>query len=136
MDGRCGLCQWTRARIEPFDTDSRLRFLDCNEPEIAAQAPFSPEELAREMHVRTPDGVWHVGFAGWIAILQAMPLLRWLGWLFSRKALRRAGPRFYRWLAANRYRFGAPRECRLPEGSDRFTPTEANRPAAAIHRAK
>ncbi len=29
-DGACPFCQWTRGRIEPFDTAGRLCFLDYN----------------------------------------------------------------------------------------------------------
>ena len=48
-----------RARVEPFDTNDRLHFLDYNDAAVAAQTPFSREELDREMHVRAPDGTWH-----------------------------------------------------------------------------
>jgi predicted DCC family thiol-disulfide oxidoreductase YuxK len=110
-DGACPLCRWTRARIEPFDTDARLRFRDYNDPAVAALAPYSREELAREMHVRTPDGRWYAGYEAWLVVLKAMPLLEWLGRLLSTSAFRKLGPRLYRWVARNRYRFGAPREC-------------------------
>ena len=38
MDGSCSFCQWTQAKIEPYDSGSRLRFLDYNDPAVAAQA--------------------------------------------------------------------------------------------------
>lgn len=112
-DGACPFCQWTRAQIERFDTARRLRFLDYNQPDVAAQAPFSRAELSREMHVRAPDGTWSAGFEAWVVVLRVLPPLAWLGWLLGSRAFRRAGPKLYRWVARNRYRWpGSPPPCR------------------------
>src|SRR6266446_6338568 len=92
FDGPCAFCQWSRARIEPWDTRGRLRFLDYNDPHVAAQTPYSREELGREMHVRGPDGRWTAGFAGWATILRGLPRLAWLGWLMGVPPLRWLGP--------------------------------------------
>ncbi len=113
IDGGCGFCQWARARVEPFDTNNRLRFLDYNDPAVAEQAPFSREELDREVHVRAPDGSWHAGFRAWVVVLRAMPFLRWLGALLGSPLFRNAGPRLYQWVARNRHRLpGSPPPCR------------------------
>jgi len=109
MDGVCPFCQRVRARIEPFDTDRRLEFLDYNDPGTAGRAPFTCEELAKEMHVRAPDGSWHAGYAAWLVLLGAMPLLRWLGALLSTSMFRKRGPKLYAWIARNRDRLpGSP----------------------------
>jgi predicted DCC family thiol-disulfide oxidoreductase YuxK len=111
-DGDCPFCQWIRARVEPFDTAKRIAFVDYNDPAVAARAPFSIEELEREMHVRTPDGAWIAGFAAWVALLRAMPRLAWLGWLLGAPPFRWMGPGVYRWIARNRYSLpGAPPRC-------------------------
>ncbi len=113
MDGACPFCQWARARVEPFDTHERLKFLDYNDPAVAKLTPFTNDELNREIHVRAPDGVWHAGFAAWVAVLRVMPLLGWLGALLGSGMFRKAGPKLYRWLARNRHRLpGAPSVCR------------------------
>lgn len=109
MDGACPFCQWVRSRIEPFDTDRRLEFFDFNDPATAARAPFTREELECEMHVLAPDGSWHAGYAAWIVLLRALPLLRWLGALLSTEMFRKRGPKLYAWIARNRYRLpGSP----------------------------
>jgi predicted DCC family thiol-disulfide oxidoreductase YuxK len=109
-DGACPFCRWVRARVEPFDTDARLRWLDYHEPGVAANVPFSADELSREMHVRTAGGAWHAGFAAWVAVLRELPLLRWLGMLLGSPLFRKSGPRLYAWVARHRYRLpGAPR---------------------------
>lgn len=113
MDGGCAFCQWARARIEPFDTNERLKFLDYNDPAVAAQAPFAREALDREIHVRAPDGAWHAGFAAWVLLLRVMPFLSWMGALLGSAMFRTAGPRLYRWVARNRHRLpGKPPPCR------------------------
>jgi predicted DCC family thiol-disulfide oxidoreductase YuxK len=99
--------------VEPFDTDDRLRFFDYNDPAVAAQAPYSREELDRELHVRAPDGSWHMGFQAWLVVLQAMPFLRWLGRLLGSRLFVKTGPKLYQWVARNRRRLpGSPPPCR------------------------
>ena len=111
FDGGCAFCQWARARIEPWDTRGRLRFVDYNATETGA-TPYSREELSREMHVRSPDGTWSSGFAAWIRILRVLPKLRWLGWLLSRAPFRWFGPAVYNWIARHRTILpGAPQPC-------------------------
>jgi predicted DCC family thiol-disulfide oxidoreductase YuxK len=131
MDGGCAFCRWARARIEPFDTDERLNFLDYNDSTVAGQAPFSREELDREIHVRAPDGAWHAGFAAWVELLRAMPFLKWLGALLGTSVFRKSGPKLYRWVARNRHRLpGSPPACRTHPAST--SPNTAGRrgPAA------
>src|SRR3984893_2916407 len=92
MDGSCSFCRWPQAKIEPYDSGSRLRFLDYNDPAVAAQAPFLRGELGNEMHVRTPDGAWLRGFPAWLALLRVLPKLAWLGRIGSMPPMRGRGP--------------------------------------------
>ncbi len=112
MDGTCSFCRWTKAKVEPHDSGSRLRFMDYNDPAIAALAPFSRDELDHEMHVRTPDGSWLKGFEAWLALLRVMPKLAWLGRLASMPPMRWMGPSVYTFIARHRYSLpGAPARC-------------------------
>jgi predicted DCC family thiol-disulfide oxidoreductase YuxK len=112
MDGSCSFCRWTQEKIQPYDTAAHLRFLDYNDPAVAAQAPFSRESLDNEMHVRTPDGAWLRGFPAWQALLRAMPKLAWLGRLASMPPVRWIGPSAYAFIARHRYSLpGAPARC-------------------------
>ncbi|HWR35487.1 MAG TPA: DUF393 domain-containing protein [Clostridia bacterium] len=118
-DGNCEFCWWARGLIEPYDTGRRIDFRDFNRPEIAAETPFTRRELAREMHVLTPDGRWYAGFWGWMVILRVLPRRRWLARILSLPPFRWFGPTLYRFLASNRYRLprfllrrlGAPGLC-------------------------
>ncbi|MGH9680118.1 MAG: thiol-disulfide oxidoreductase DCC family protein [Candidatus Acidiferrales bacterium] len=112
LDGSCSFCKWTRTKVEPYDTASRLRFLDYNDPFIAAQAPFSRDDLDREMHVRTPNGAWLKGFEAWVALLRVLPKLAWIGRIAGLPPVRWIGPGVYRFIAKHRYSLpGAPSRC-------------------------
>jgi predicted DCC family thiol-disulfide oxidoreductase YuxK len=112
MDGSCSFCRWSQAKIAPYDSGSRLRFLDYNDPVLAAQAPFPRGELDNEMHVRTPDGAWLKGFAAWLALLKVLPKLAWLGRFASMPPMRWMGPSVYAFIARHRYSLpGAPARC-------------------------
>ena len=112
MDGSCSFCRWTRAKLEPYDSGGRLRFLDYNDPANAAQTPFPRADLEREMHVRTPDKGWLRGFEAWLAILGALPKTAWLARIAGAKPFRRFGPAAYRFIANHRYSLpGAPQRC-------------------------
>jgi predicted DCC family thiol-disulfide oxidoreductase YuxK len=112
MDGSCSFCRWTQQQVQPYDTNARLRFVDYNDPSIAAQAPFSREDLDNEMHVRTPEGTWLKGFAAWQVLLLVLPKLAWLGHLANMPPLRWMGPSVYAFIARHRYSLpGAPARC-------------------------
>jgi len=112
MDASCSFCRWTQSKIEPYDSNARLRFLDYNDPAVAAQAPFSRAELDREMHVRTADGAWLKGFAAWLALLRVLPKLAWLGRIAGLPPFRWLGPPVYGFVARHRYSLpGAPVRC-------------------------
>jgi predicted DCC family thiol-disulfide oxidoreductase YuxK len=125
MDGSCSFCRWTQEKIAPYDSRSRLRFLDYNDPTVAAQAPFPRIVLDKEMHVRTPDGAWLKGFAAWLALLRVLPKLAWLGRFASMPPMRWLGPSVYAFIARHRYSLpGAPARCEsdtcaIPEHSSK-----------------
>jgi len=70
-DGECPLCKWMRARVEPFDTRNRLRWLNFRDPEVLEMAaPRAYEELNSEMHAHMPDGRWLKGYPAWLEVLR------------------------------------------------------------------
>jgi len=112
MDGSCSFCRWTQSKIEPYDSDSRLNFLDYNDPAVGIQAPFPRAALDSEMHVRTPDGKWFKGFEAWLVLLRALPRLAWLGRIAGMPPVRWIGPSLYAFIARHRYQLpGAPKRC-------------------------
>jgi predicted DCC family thiol-disulfide oxidoreductase YuxK len=112
LDGSCSFCRWSQAKIEPYDSGERVRFLDYNDPAVAALAPFPRGKLDREMHMRTPEGNWLRGFEAWLVLLRVLPKLAWLGRIASVPPLRWLGPSVYGFIARHRYSLpGAPARC-------------------------
>jgi predicted DCC family thiol-disulfide oxidoreductase YuxK len=112
LDGSCSFCRWSQAKIEPYDSGGRVRFLDYNDAAVAAQAPFPRADLDGEMHMRTPEGKWLRGFEAWLALLRVLPRLVWLGRIASLPPLRWLGPPLYGFIARHRYSLpGAPARC-------------------------
>jgi predicted DCC family thiol-disulfide oxidoreductase YuxK len=124
LDGSCSFCRWSRAKIEPFDSAERVRFLDYKDPTVAAEAPFPPSDLDREMHMRTPEGKWLRGFEAWLALLRLLPRLAWLGWIAALPPLRWLGPTLYGFIARHRYSLpGAPAQCEGDTCAPRANPS-------------
>ena len=117
-DGRCPLCQWTRARVEPRDADGRIEWLDYHDPEsLSRAAPHTIEELSDEMHVRLNDGRWRRGYEAWVEVVGVLPRWRWLKPVLNLAPLRRVGTLLYKWIARRRYKlFGVPPPCD-PQGA-------------------
>lgn len=112
MDGSCSFCRWTRTKVEPYDSGSRIKFLNYNDPEVAGQAPFPRADLDAEMHLRLPNGTWLKGFEAWLALLRVLPKLAWIGWMAGLPPLRWIGPSIYAFIARHRYSLpGAPSRC-------------------------
>src|SRR5947209_8695062 len=95
-DGRCPFCQWSRRQVGRHDRDGAIEFRDYNQPATARETPYSDQELATEMHVRTTDGRWSGGSSAWIEVLKALPRWRWAGTLMSYAPFRWVGPSLYR----------------------------------------
>jgi predicted DCC family thiol-disulfide oxidoreductase YuxK len=112
LDGSCSFCRWSQAKIEPYDSGERVRFVDYNDPAVAAQVPFPRADLDREMHIRTPEGEWLRGFEAWLALMRILPKLAWIGRIAGLPPLRWLGPSLYRFVARHRYSLpGAPVRC-------------------------
>ena len=118
-DGQCRFCLAMQGFAARRDRHQRLEWRDFNLPAIVAETPFSRDALDRRMHVRTPDGQWHTGYFGWVAIWSVLPRWRWLAPLARLWPLRWLGPKAYGFLANHRYRIpqfvlawlGAPAPC-------------------------
>lgn len=112
-DGECPLCKWMRAKVEPFDRDGRIEWLNFRDPEVLKRAaPYTFEQMNEEMHVRDSQGRWTGGYLAWAEVLRVLPGWRLLAPVMTLWPLTRLGPLFYTWLARRRYTlFGVPPPC-------------------------
>jgi predicted DCC family thiol-disulfide oxidoreductase YuxK len=113
-DGECPMCKWMRAKVEPFDRDNRLEWLNYRDPSVLSRAaPRTFEEMNEAMHVRSPVRGWSRGWDAWVEVLRVLPDWRWLAPLLSIWPFTWLGPIVYRWFARRRYTlFGVPPPCR------------------------
>jgi len=103
-DEACPLCRASRRWAEGRDHDGRLAFCDLNDPATTASLPVSREGFGDAMWVRLPGGAMAGGYAGWLAVLRALPRWRLLARVMGLPPVRWAGPTVYRFVARHRHR--------------------------------
>lgn len=102
-DAACPVCRASRRWAERHDSGRRLLFCDINDPPAAGPAPAGDEGPADAMWVRLPGGEIAGGFAGWLAVLRALPRWRPLARVLASPPIRWAGPPVYRFVARHRH---------------------------------
>ena len=102
-DGACPLCRASRRWAEERDRDGRLVFCDLNDPAAARSFPRPPERFGDAMWVRLAGGEMASCFAGWLAVLRALPRWRSLARIIGLPPVRWAGPTLYRFVARHRH---------------------------------
>jgi predicted DCC family thiol-disulfide oxidoreductase YuxK len=104
-DGQCPLCLKSVALLKRLDWLRRFSYLDARErADLPAGAAADPEKLLQEMHVLTPGGRLHHGFAALRWMAWRLPLLWPLAPLLYLPGVPRLGQRLYLWVARNRFR--------------------------------
>jgi predicted DCC family thiol-disulfide oxidoreductase YuxK len=104
MDGKCGLCQTSRAWCEARDPGKRVNFTDFRTAPDD-QLPVNRDALENSMWVRSSDGTVLEGFHAWRRIMAALPGWRWIAAISGLPPIRWVGPHVYRFVARHRHRF-------------------------------
>jgi predicted DCC family thiol-disulfide oxidoreductase YuxK len=108
-DARCRVCRRGRQLIERLRPRSPVRFVDSND---AGEMARYPQMNARgQMYVLDPSGHLSGGYDALAALAPIMPALEWMSGFFTLGPIKSLGHRAYKWLAANRYRFGGEAPC-------------------------
>lgn len=104
IDGECPLCVAGALRFRRFDTQGALKFVDIHDPAWARRAAerFTFAEMAGAMRAQMPDGTWRTGWFAWAAILEVLPVWRWVGRVMRWPVFYGIGPSMYRWVAGHR----------------------------------
>ncbi len=111
-DGRCGICQASKAWIGRREVSAALAWVDSSdEANLAGHPMIDPAKARGRMMLLAPDGTLSGGFDAVVALLGLMPGWRAAAPALSRPPLREIGRNVYRWVAANRHRFGPAPRC-------------------------
>jgi predicted DCC family thiol-disulfide oxidoreductase YuxK len=102
-DAACPVCRASRRWAERHDSGRRLVFCGLNDPTAGSPVPTGGEGPADAMWVRLPGGEIAGGFAGWLAVLRALPRWRPLAGVLASPLVRWAGPPVYRFVARHRH---------------------------------
>ncbi len=105
-DGGCSLCRASVARVQRFDTNHRIEFLDVHAPAVPKRFPeIDPTVAMRWMQAIGADGrVWN-GADAWARIGMLLPGWKFVIWILLIPGIRWIAARMYTWIAENRYRW-------------------------------
>lgn len=88
-DGHCPICRREIAHYQRREGAQNLRWIDAqtNLPELLLLG-ISRERALAIMHVRDPQGQWHLGVDAFLVLWAQLPAYRWLAWVVSRLGLK------------------------------------------------
>ena len=87
-DDGCRLCRASAEAVLRWDRAGRLALLPWSDPQaLAWMQDLTPAGRDRSMHVRLPDGALLHSDEALVALLEALPGLRWLGALARRSGV-------------------------------------------------
>ncbi|WP_246860959.1 DUF393 domain-containing protein [Bacillus sp. REN3] len=105
-DESCSLCQQTKRTMEKLDWFHRVEWISLQEHEKAGSGPgFRAAALRRELHIIDQNGKVLKGFYAVRRLFLLFPLTFAAGLLMYLPLAPAVGNPFYKWIAANRYRF-------------------------------
>jgi len=105
FDGRCAICQTTRALVKALDWRRRIAFQDLHESHHVSQRfpQLEGADLMGQIHVITESGRVYAGFDGTRRMLRELPLGIPFWAVLHLPGMNRLGPRIYGWIARRRY---------------------------------
>ncbi len=111
-DGDCRICTAQMRKLTWWDCQGRLAYLSLHEPIVAQRYPdLSHEQLMQEMVVVDRAGRRHPGAEAIRYLSRRLRRLWWLAPFMHLPGAMFFWRRLYRWIAANRYRFGRTESC-------------------------
>jgi predicted DCC family thiol-disulfide oxidoreductase YuxK len=105
-DDDCRFCRACADLIKAWDRRGRMALLPFSDPEARQMMSAIVSELReRSMHVVQPSGAIESGGDAMVAVLEALPGLRWLAWLSRRVSLVRGAVAWTYFVVASRRDF-------------------------------
>ena len=108
FDGGCPICRRTVRQLRRLDWMQQLQFADATNDQVRKQvAPsLTLEDAMRQMNVVDRRGAMAGGYDAQLKIARRVPLLVPFGLLGALPGIRHIGSAVYRYIAANRRRYG------------------------------
>ena len=114
FDGQCKVCTRLAGLLRKWDRANELEVTPFQNTSVLTRFPWIPSEAyGQALQLVGPGGkTWQGGHAI-EQLLKILPLGGAIGWVFKLPYFGVGFERFYRWFAANRYRFGCGAHCQL-----------------------
>jgi predicted DCC family thiol-disulfide oxidoreductase YuxK len=114
FDGQCKVCTRLAGVLRKWDAKNELEVIPFQNTSVLTRFPWIPSEAyGKALQLVGPGGkTWQGGHAI-EQLLNILPLGGAIGWVFKIPYFGEGFERFYRWFAANRYRFGCGEHCQL-----------------------
>lgn len=108
FDGGCPICRRTVRQLRRLDWLQQLQFADATNEQVRARvAPsLTLDDAMRQMNVVDGRGAMAGGYEAQLKIARRVPLLVPFGLLGALPGIRQLGSAVYRYIAANRRRYG------------------------------
>lgn len=108
MDGGCGFCRASLARLQALDYEGRLEAIDFRAVDASRLHPdLTPEACEREVHLLEPGGALSRGFYAYRRLALRLPALWPVAPLLHLPGVAWVGERVYAWVAVHRFRLSA-----------------------------
>ena len=107
-DGQCPFCTARSRTLRKLARHGAIETVDFNQPGPLDSFPgISYDERMQAVHLVAPDGSVYKGIEAAVRAVATRPVLRWIVHLYYLPGVRRLCDLLYRFIAANRYRFGS-----------------------------
>jgi predicted DCC family thiol-disulfide oxidoreductase YuxK len=114
FDGQCKVCTRLSGLLRKWDRDNELEVIPFQNTSVLTRFPGSPaRRTGRRCSWWGRGGRRGKGGGAIEQLLKILPLGGAIGWVFKIPYFGVGFERFYRWFAANRYRFGCGAHCQL-----------------------
>ena len=105
-DGGCSLCRASVARVQEFDEQRRIAFLDVHDPAVKARyREIDPEIAMRWMQAVDTRGHVSSGVDAWARMGLLLPGWKLVAWVLLLPGVHWIAAKVYGWVARNRYRW-------------------------------
>lgn len=113
-DGNCNVCSRIVGAVAKFDRYGTLEVTPAQKPGVRARFAWIPESAYADsiQLIRSSDRRTWQGAAAVEQVIDVLPRIRAMRWIFAIPFVRPLAERLYRWFARNRYRLGCGVHCR------------------------